>query len=479
MQELIRPIAEDQARQLALEGRFPEAESILIGSPKDLGWLYHAWAKTAYEARDLSTALSKFKLYLEYGNLTDEDNFRLRVLILHLNRRLERTDGALEALRDLEDRYGASQDPFIRNELLNEREITEKRTVLESYPHRITIRFTNRCNILCVHCAMPTFTPWYVSEKTLNEVMALTPYLKFIEWQGGEPFVFNHRYFRNLLERAAQNPHLKQNIITNGLLIDRKWAEILIRCGVYVRISIDGATQEVYEKIRVGGKWEKLLQSIEMLNEERDRQNRKDLKLLLHMVVMRSNYHQLAEMMEFAREHRFDIVDYSHVVIGANDPSEDIFERYGDRRTWSILQEGRGGARRKADEYGIRFSDNLPFPPPGILEDQPTRIMEGPRRHAPQTVQDLELPEPLHCLSPWKQIIIREDGHLIANWHCCVKGRHMNIGHCDRQPLLTAWNSKFMQLLRMRIATRTQRGLCTSFCHSGALVDHWRDQIEW
>ena len=313
--------------------------------------------------------------------------------------------------------------------------------------------------------------------------MMLTPYLSDLQWQGGEPFVLNHKYFQGLIERAAKNPHLSQNIITNGLLIDRPWAELLVRHGVQMRISIDGATKEIYEKIRTGAKWERLIESIELLNEARDRQNKRT-SLELHMVVMKSNHHQLPEMIDFAHKYRFDVVDFSHIVFGAgvDDHGEDIFGK-GDRRTWAVLKEGRAKAKERALACGIRFGDNLPFPPPESSDGGGSgpADTDGDRAHrATETPPANDPPmEPFFCLSPWKQIIIREDGHVITNWHCFDKGRHKNIGHCERQSLLQAWNGPFMRTLRRRTIDRTQRGLCAPFCLSGALIDAWRDHIEW
>jgi MoaA/NifB/PqqE/SkfB family radical SAM enzyme len=227
----------------------------------------------------------------------------------------------------------------------------------------------------------------------------------------------------------------------------------------------------MFEKIRCGGSWEKLIAGISYFNEERVRQNQPYVRLELHMLVMRSNYKQVAAMVDFAHQHRFDILDLSHIVIGANPVEEDIFER-GTKETWTELQRQRALAAQKAASCGLRFGDNLPFPPAGMLDEA-----KKPSQ-APAAKAEPELP-PYHCLSPWKLLIIREGGGLVPNWHCIRDGRHMDIGHCEKQSLMEAWNSPTMQEFRKRILDRTQRGKCTDFCLSGALVDHWRDHIEW
>ena len=477
MQELLRAIEADGVRQLALAGRFAEAQSRLPpqAKPRDRARLYEAWARTLYEAGDLAGTAARLQSCLDSGALSEDKEFRLRVLLVHLQRRQGRVDEALVKQRELEERLASTRDLYLRNQMLNEREITEGKTELKSFPNRLTVRLTNQCNIRCSMCVMPDDKAWSVSPKTMAEVEALTPYLSDLQWKGGEPFIIDRRYLGGLIERGAQNPHLSQNIITNGLLLDRAWAELLVRCRVHTRISIDGADQEVFEKIRCGGRWENLLAGISFFNEERVRQNQPYVRLELHMLVMRSNCHQVAKMVDFAHEHHFDILDLSHIVIGANPVSEDIFER-GTRETWTELQRQRALAAEKAARYGLRFGDNLPFPPPDMVAASQSEPRPAPA--AAPAPADGPLP-PFHCLSPWKLLIIREGGGLVPNWHCIMDGRHMDVGHCERQSLLAGWNSPAMQNFRKRILARSQRGLCTPFCLSGALVDHWRDHIEW
>ena len=473
MQELLCAIEADGVRELALAGRFAEAESRLPpqAKPQDAARLHEAWARTLYESGDLAATAARLQRCVETRALSEEKEFRARALLVHLFRRLGRIDEALAKQGELEARFAATGDPYLRNQMLNEREITEGRTVLKSSPNRLTVRLTNQCNIRCSMCVMPDDKPWSVSPKTISEVKEMTPHLSDLQWQGGEPLIVAG--LPGLIESGAKNPHLSQNIITNGLLIDRKWAELLVRCRVHVRISIDGADQEMFEKIRCGGQWEKLLAGISCFNEERVRQNQPYVRLELHMLVMRSNYHQVAKMVDFAHEHRFDILDLSHIVIGANPVIEDIFER-GTKETWAELQRQRALAAEKAARYGLRFGDNLPFPPAGMLDD--SKSASVPQDAAPKAEPAIP---PFHCLSPWKLLIIREGGGLVPNWHCIREGRHMDIGHCEKQSLMEGWNSPAMQEFRQRILARSQRGKCTDFCLSGALVDHWRDHIEW
>ena len=64
------------------------------------------------------------------------------------------------------------------------------------------------------------------------------------------------------------------SIVTNGYLLTPKVADSLIEAGLNeIIISIDGFTEETYEKIRVGLKFEKLLENLEGLTSIKNRQN--------------------------------------------------------------------------------------------------------------------------------------------------------------------------------------------------------------
>jgi uncharacterized Fe-S cluster-containing radical SAM superfamily protein len=464
-----------------------------------LAMTYERWAKASYERLDFEGALEKLYLCLKDPKLFTEWNaLRMRLLVAHLHRRLDRKQDCLRELERAEQEYSDREAPYVKNLFLNEREITAGKTVLESYPSRMTVRLTNTCNMRCVMCVMPTETPWYVPTAHHEEIRFLTPYLEDLQWQGGEPFVMPRPFFRGLLERGAQNRYLGQSIITNGVLIDKEWAEVLVRCRVFTRISVDGPNKQVYEKIRKGGKWDDLVRAVENIQEEMHRQG-KTTRLELHMVVMRSNYRHIADTIDFAKKYGFSIVDLSHVM-GDHFKEENIFT-YADKDVWRELQAQRSLARRKALEAGIQFGDALPYPPREFVSEEaveakPQSGQAGPEgifsaRPAADSVPSATAKEAgalqasaaapprrsrgsFYCLSAWKKIIVRDSGPLITNWHC-----DRDIGHTSRDSLLKAWNSPQMQEYRKRISDNTQDGLCTSYCLSGALIDSWRDQIEW
>ena len=71
-------------------------------------------------------------------------------------------------------------------------------------------------------------------------------------------------------------------------------------------VSVDGATQEVYEKYRVGGDIEKVFNNMKRLMEAKKRHNSK-LNVVWNFLVMKQNEHQMDMARERAKEIGVDI----------------------------------------------------------------------------------------------------------------------------------------------------------------------------
>ena len=89
-------------------------------------------------------------------------------------------------------------------------------------------------------------------------------------------------------------------------------------------ISVDAATKETYEKIRVGGKWEELLTSLSLIAEKRN----KFEHIVINMTVMRSNYREIPQFIDLAESYGFNVTFQGMVGQGrhGNYGHENIFK---------------------------------------------------------------------------------------------------------------------------------------------------------
>lgn len=187
------------------------------------------------------------------------------------------------------------------NILLNEYEIAERKTVLKSKIRRLYCAVTSFCNIKCIMCDIEKHK-WELPERAIEEIIELMPYLENVMWQGGEVFFYKH--FEKLMDSANLNK-VNQEIVTNGLLLNEKNIHKLVEYNVDLGISIDGLTKDVYEYIRVGANFDKLIDNIKLLKKIKLNNRLRKSHLRLNVLVMKSNIEQIEFFPEFAAEYGF------------------------------------------------------------------------------------------------------------------------------------------------------------------------------
>lgn len=190
-------------------------------------------------------------------------------------------------------------EPGIRP-ILND--LREKKTHLSSGPIDILVADSGQCNLRCKMClSNEKFIPNddNLSKKIFEEVLPkLLPSARYLTLCGnGE--VFYRQQTREFLRKfnPRKYPQLSFNILSNGILLNqRMWDSIKHNRINSISISIDAATKQTYNKIRLGGNWERLQKNLLFLAKLRRQVKFKSFRI--NMVVMRSNYH---EMKQFAR----------------------------------------------------------------------------------------------------------------------------------------------------------------------------------
>lgn len=318
----------------------------------------------------------------------------------------------------------APSGAFAANKELSELELRERRTVLESKPVFLSLIVTDWCNLECVMCPQVrrkrgfTLPPAFFSE-----LEGLLPYLEAVEWQGGEFFRMEHvgRFFRSL----GRYPRIAHSIITNGLLLDDSWMELLLGMKATLQFSIDSPRKETYERIRRGADLGALVERLRRLAELERASGRRTPRDLL-AVVMRSNYRHLAELFDFAREHGFRSLALSRVRFLEGE--EDVFAHPPEDLS-STLEEARRLLSSRCEEHGMWLQWNLSAPEGGRGGGD-----EDPR---------------LGCRFPWQGMVVdaARGGDILPDCWC-----ERSVGNAREVPLLEAWNSEGMREYRRRLA---------------------------
>lgn len=140
-----------------------------------------------------------------------------------------------------------------------------------SAPLYIAWQVTNECNFACLHCIEESgpgkaFRDELSEEQVFNFLKQVmnqeVPYLSF---SGGEPMV--HPLFFEMVEYVcARGGQLK--IETNGHYLTPENCSRLKRLGVKaVQVSLDGATRETFNRMRVRGDFDRVLNGVRNLRD--------------------------------------------------------------------------------------------------------------------------------------------------------------------------------------------------------------------
>lgn len=266
----------------------------------------------------------------------------------------------------------------------------------------------------------------------------------------GRGEVFLLEYFEDIFKIAARFPHLRQKIVTNGLLINEKWAEMMAKSNLVLSFSIDGVTKETYEYVRKGARFDDLIKNIKIVNRFRDEYDKSAVspsKMVtrINFVVMKSNYHELERVLDFAKEYNFYNVAFTPVARITND--ENVFH-HKNVKVLKQIEMIRPVLAEKACKYGIVLYNALTRMnrPGGLLRDN-----EGNGSKVREFT----------CLRPWRDLFISSGGWVKPGCFCLK-----HVGNVTESTLETIWNNETMQWYRRKILNNEYKELCGSDCIS-------------
>jgi len=188
-----------------------------------------------------------------------------------------------------------------------------------------------------------------------------------------EPMI--HPRFRDIVRIAGRFRVPDLWFPTNLLALTEPTAEAIVESGVTtVAVSIDGFTKATYESIRVGAKWERLIEKLELLNDVRRRAEVPRTGLRFIFTWMKSNRNELGLLPEFASKYGASQIDVRYVT-----PAVGV-----DISTQTLDHENRDELRRELKETAhdlvarkIRLQSYPEFEAP---EDRPATLLGRARR---------------------------------------------------------------------------------------------------
>ena len=181
-----------------------------------------------------------------------------------------------------------------------------------THPISISIEPTTACNLACPECpsGLKKFTrPTGKLSLALNKNMIDQLYKKlfFVNYYfQGEPFL--NPDFLQLIEYAHKKK-IYTSTSTNAHFINEEMAVKTVKSGLdRLIISIDGTEQETYEKYRISGKLQKVIESTEIMVRVKKELKSKTPFLVFQFLAVKPNEHQIPEIFELGKRLGIDEV---------------------------------------------------------------------------------------------------------------------------------------------------------------------------
>lgn len=178
------------------------------------------------------------------------------------------------------------------------------------WPAMLEFTLSNTCNLACIMCygelsstirahreKLPPL-PRVYGDPFFEQLRPFLPHLQVAKFFGGEPFLSqeNLRIWETMIEDRLAVPC---HVTTNGTQWNARVERVLDLLPVAISISVDGATRETVESIRVNARFDEVMANVRRF---RDHALRKKTFLSLTYCLMQQNWHEFGEYLRLGDE---------------------------------------------------------------------------------------------------------------------------------------------------------------------------------
>lgn len=224
---------------------------------------------------------------------------------------------------------------------------------LKVYPKTITLSCDVSCNLCCTSCrnekkVLSSDESTKLYDTLVAKVLPLMKDCEQLSLLGSGDF-FMSKASMNFVKHITREkfPELELHIITNAQLFNEKnWSQFDNLRGIPIKvdISIDASRKDSYEKIRLGAKWEVLLENLEYISSLK--KAGQIVSLRFNFVTQLENFKQMKEFVKLAEKYNADAVWFQRIANWGTIPKEeflklDVFDKNNShfKKANSILEE--------------------------------------------------------------------------------------------------------------------------------------------
>jgi len=372
-------------------------------------------------------------------------------------------------------------------------EFSAGKLAVDSRPFKASIEITRNCNFKCVMCARARnplharYNPGFdmkpaLFRKVLEE---LFPHLEYAHLQGyGETTVSPH--WPEILEMCRPfADRVRFGLVTNLSRRDPAMWRTLVEMGFRIFFSCDGATPETFEKIRVGGRFARILENLKVIAQARRR--RPGGRLYFHMALQRLNYREMPQMVDLAARCGADRVSFatvkgragvsnhlgrlaSWVTRGRLHLGASIYEVPKDR-----LLAAKNGALERSRKTGIPIVIEDSYLA-GLGETSSSSLRRPPRAERPQDYGEgieASVAVALHqkCFKPYSYVVVDYKGGVGPCNHLIADENWKQMGALGRSSFAEIWNSPAYHDMRRKLLNALPDNGACRWCFAHRMAD--------
>jgi len=319
------------------------------------------------------------------------------------------------------------------------------------FPGIVWIVPTDRCNTRCRTCShFYTQSGKDMSEEIFSKIEqeVLDHVWRVHLIGGGEPLI--SKIFPQMLEACIKRK-IKIFFITNTKALTKELTHLLVKNHAEIMVSLDGATAQTFNHVRPFIKFESVLDKFEMIKSIRSQYPGNQFKLTTNTVVMKSNLHELFDIIELADEFKIDRTYFTELT-PLPSIKDNFFVEEIPSNSPELIKKYIPKAIARARELGVNYKMQnayLDMLHDGV--DRPLNLNKANAvNYAPKSCIF-----PNKCHFPWTYAQFMVNGNVTP---CC--NNSMVLGNLNTETFEQIWNGNRYDILRRTINTNNPPSQC-------------------
>jgi radical SAM protein with 4Fe4S-binding SPASM domain len=351
------------------------------------------------------------------------------------------------------------------NYSLTAAQMVAKKSKIIGYPSHIYVDPTNVCNLRCPVCPTGCGIPGRPKgsmpldrfKRIIDEFGKYLVSIDLFNW--GEP-LFNKDIYKMIA--YAHKHHIVTSVSSNLNYFPGNSAEELVSSGLDILIlSIDGASQESYEKYRIGGNFSNVIENLSALIAKKKQRGSKTPYIFWQFLVMRQNEHEIETAKEMAIRLGVDQISFDHAYLPVatreeamrwlpKDPKHHRYNLDELEKTWTSQE-----AQHQQKVPAQQEQDDLPCTEGSADEEQRQVSPAQPAQNIPRT----DLRRRKDCFWLYNQTAINWDGSVSPC--CAIYDPATDFGFLSEEPFKKIWNNEKYRAARKFSVTGEVQGPMT------------------